>query len=70
MDKEIKVRCHTNIDEYSQAIWPDTFSCRPVIGDYVQAEATVYGGMRRLRIVAITHTMNGELDVELHKERL
>jgi len=47
----VKVFCNTNLDAYKKEIWPDSFGCRPIIGDFVLSKNGV-----RLRICEITHS--------------
>ena len=46
----IKVQCRTNLDEYRQEEWPDSFAAPPSIGEHVQTKSGKW-----LRIVGITH---------------
>jgi len=49
----IDVECYTNLDNYKQKIWPTKMTCRPLVGDLVQASC----GYSLLKITGITHTM-------------
>ena len=46
----IPVHCFTNLDDFRQEKWPDTMTCRPLVGDSVSADSG-----KRLKIVRITH---------------
>lgn len=50
----IPCECFTNLDDYRFERWPNLLACRPKLGDYVEAMTS----SKRLRVVAITHTMN------------
>jgi hypothetical protein len=54
----IKVRCRTNLDGYSNAIWPTEMCCRPMVGDRV----TSNNNQGSLYVVSIIHhqTIKGE----------
>ena len=49
----IKVFCRTNVDEGKGKNWPKILTCRPEIGDRVEAEGSYY----TLKVVGIKHTM-------------
>jgi len=46
----IRVRCRTNLDACRGKHWPKSFTCRPMLGDFVQAECRTV-----LKIRGITH---------------
>ena len=48
----MKVRCRTNLDNFSTMGWPDEMCCRPEKGDEVRASNGVI-----LYVVNITHTV-------------
>jgi len=62
----IKVRCRTNLDGYSNAIWPTEMLVRPMVGDRVASEQ---GGT--LSVVSVIHHQAKDkscyLEVELNR---
>ena len=60
----IKGHCHTNLDDYDRAQWPEKFAAVPEIGSKVEAKSGA-----KLRVIDITHTtitqhVLGELEEE------
>ena len=59
---KIEGYCFTNIDEYKRETWPTAFAWPPQSGEWVQSESG-----KILKVVKVTHTVEGKLRVELHK---
>jgi len=50
-------RCHTNLDKFKSAKWPDKFVAVPRVGEKVQAE-----GRENLYVIRITHLIEKNID--------
>ena len=68
MENTIKVKCHTNLDDFDCSIVTEMY-CRPLLGDRVKV--TYFGRFSSLEIVSIQH-VNPTLEspaylfIELH----
>lgn len=66
----IKVRCHTNLDEYRCETWPEIMAEIPRIGDRVKAQSG-----KVLKVVGITHSYTNcmetpTVEIELNKKTI
>lgn len=62
----IKVHCRTNLDKYHGTEWPEVLQFPPRVGDYIEGRSGGPASRPRLRIVAVTHSVDC-VTVELHK---